>query len=141
MGKVYTAECLNCNRIYNFDVGIGSLYNYNNLVNFDSEFNLLYLFKERNRKEQLSNIIKNGTHKLEDGYGHKILICDTCKNLYSRFTFNLIDNENNNFETKYKCHTCRRKLRELTTDEILNDTFECPNCKNEIKFHISGEWN
>ncbi len=141
MGKVYTAECSKCNRIYNFDVGISNLYNKDTLLNYNNEFNLLTLFKERNRKEQLVGILKDKSHKLSDGYGHKILICDTCNNLYSRFIFALIDNDDNVFAPKYKCHTCRRKLRELTNDEILNNIFECPNCKNKIKFHISGEWN
>ena len=140
MGKVYTALCSNCNRLYNFDVGISSLYDATNLTDINSEFNLFTLFKEKKRKEQLEQILKSKTYNIKDDYGHKILICDTCKNLYSRFTFTLI-NDKDVFETKFKCHTCRKKLRELTDDEILNNTFECPNCKSEIKFHISGEWN
>ena len=141
MGKVYTAECSKCTRIYNFDVGISSLYSKNILLDENSEFNLLTLFKEKNRKEQLAEILKNKKYNLLDGYGHKIMICDTCKNLYSRFTFTLIDDDKNIFDTVYKCHSCRKKLRELTNEEILNNIFECPNCKNKIKFHISGEWN
>ncbi len=141
MGIVYTAECSKCNRIYNFDVGISPLYNKNILLDYNSEFNLLSLFKEKNRKEQLANILKNKSYSLLDGYGYKITICDTCKNLYPRFTFTLIDDNGNVFETKFKCHSCRKKLRELKTEEILNNIFECPNCKSKIKFHISGEWN
>lgn len=141
MGTIYTAECNECNRIYNFDVGIGDVYEQETLININSDFNLISLFKEKNRKNDLINILENKKYELLNDYGHKILICDTCKNLYSRFTFNLVDNENDVFQTKYRCHKCRKKLRALKSDEILNNTFECPNCKNKIKFHISGEWN
>ena len=140
MGQSYTAECHECNRIYNFDVGISKLYSSERLLNLNSDFNLLKLFKERNRKEELQQILERGNCELLEGYGHKIVICDTCKCMYSRFLFNLKE-ENNVFSPKYLCHNCRRKLRELTNDEILNDVFKCQYCENNIKFHKSGEWN
>lgn len=141
MGKIYTAECFNCNKIYNFDVGIGIIYSKKDLLNYENDFNLLTLFNEKNRIKELEDILKSQKYDLLNGYGHKIMICDTCKNLYSRFIFTLVDNDNNNFTPKYKCHTCRKKLREILEEEILNIEVECPICRNKMKFHLSGEWN
>lgn len=140
MGQIYTAECHECNRIYNFDVGISRLYGSDKLLDLNSDFNLLKLFKEKNRKEELRQILERGKCELLDGYGHKIVICNRCKSMYSRFLFTLKEGDNE-FSPKYLCHNCRRKLRELTDHEILNDIFQCQYCKNSIKFHKSGEWN
>ena len=41
MGQIYTAECHECNRIYNFDVGISRLYGSDKLLDLNSDFNLL----------------------------------------------------------------------------------------------------
>ena len=141
MGKVYTAECGKCKRIYNFDVSISDLYNKNTLLDYNSEFNLLNLFKEKKRKPQLEQILKDKSYNLLDGYGHKILLCETCKQLYSRFVFTLYNDKQEIFETTFRCHTCRRKLKVLDTSEIMDDIYECPYCNNKMKFHISGEWN
>ncbi len=141
MGKTYSSICNECNKLYNYDVGIGSAYSIDNLLNINSEFNLSNLFAERNRKEDLINILKSGCYKLEDDYGHKMCICDTCGAIYSRFIFKLYNSDNEIFSPKYKCHTCRRKLRVLENDEILNQKFICQSCKKEISFYLSSEWN
>lgn len=142
MGKVYTAECNHCNRIYNYDTGISKLYDSKTLTDVRSDFNLLTLFKEKKRREELLNILKSNKYVLVNGYGHKIFICDTCKQLYSRFYFKLENTDfNTKFETKYLCHKCRKKLRMLTDEEIITKEFECYYCKGKIKFHESGEWN
>lgn len=141
MGKVYSGVCNECNKLYNYDVGIGPAYNIDNLLNINSELNLSNLFAERNRKEELIKILKSGQYKLDEDYGHKMCICDTCGAIYSRFIFKLYDDDSNCFMTKYKCHTCRRKLRVLSEEEILNQNFICQSCKKEIKFYLSSEWN
>lgn len=140
MGRIYTAECRECNRIYNFDVGISKIYNISKLLDLNSDLNLLNLFNEKNRKEELRQILERKNCELLENYGHKIMICDTCKYMYSRFLFTIKEGENK-FSPKYLCHNCRKKLRELTDYEILNDVFQCQYCKNKIKFHKSGEWN
>ena len=52
MGRIYTAECRECNRIYNFDVGISKIYNISKLLDLNSDLNLVNLFNEKNRKEE-----------------------------------------------------------------------------------------
>ena len=141
MGKVYTCVCNECNKLYNYDVGIGDAYNEKDLLNIDSELNLLNLFAEKKRKEELNNILKEGQYKLNENYGHKMCICDTCGAIYSRFIFQLSNDEGKIFAPKYKCHTCRRKLRVLEDTEITNQSFICQSCKKEIKFYLSSEWN
>jgi len=141
MGKVYSGNCNECNKLYNYDVGIGSAYDSEILLNINSDFNLLNLFTEKNRKEELRNILKTGEYKLEENYGHKMCICDTCGAIYSRFIFNLCNNDGISFAPKYRCHTCRKKLRVLKEEEILNQKFICQNCKKEIEFYLSSEWN
>ncbi len=141
MGVIYTARCNNCNKIYNYDVGIGLIYSENTLLDLNSEFNILSLFKEHNRKEELINLIKNHECHLENGYGQKICKCDTCGGLYSKFVFKLKTEDGKEFTTKYRCHTCRRKLRTLTEEEILKEKNICPICKNEIVFYESGTWD
>lgn len=58
MGRIYTAECRECNRIYNFDVGISKIYNISKLLDLNSDLNLLNLFNEKNRKEELRQILE-----------------------------------------------------------------------------------
>lgn len=58
MGRIYTAECRKCNRIYNFDVGISKIYNISKLLDLNSDLNLLNLFNEKNRKEELRQILE-----------------------------------------------------------------------------------
>ena len=58
IGRIYTAECRECNRIYNFDVGISKIYNISKLLDLNSDLNLLNLFNEKNRKEELRQILE-----------------------------------------------------------------------------------
>lgn len=142
MGKIITAECKSCNRLFNYDVGIGDVYTKDYLINFNSDFNLFKLYKTTNNKKHIINLLKSSKYSLSDDYEHCVYICDTCKGLFSRFYFKIID-ENNNiaFEPLYKCHETRRTLRKLSEDELENNLFKCPYCKNDIKFHVSGYWN
>lgn len=142
MGKIFTAECSSCNRLYNFDVGIGNIYSKDILFNINSDFNLMTLFKEKKRKEELLKLLNPIKYNLQDDYGHNVFICDTCKNLYSRFSFTILDDKNEKiFATKFRCHKCRKTLRLIKEDDLLHETFKCPNCNNDIHFHISGKWN
>lgn len=140
MGTIYSAVCKNCNRLYNYDEGIGFAYSKDILLNLNNEFNILTLYKEKKRKQELIEIIKSGNYTLEDDYGEKMCICDTCGRIYSRFIFKL-SYGNNIFTPKYKCHECRKKLRVLNEKEILSENYKCPNCNNEIQFEESGLWD
>lgn len=142
MGKIITAECEKCNRLFNFDIGIGNIYKKEILMDISNSFNLLNLFKENKRKNELSNLLLSDNCFLKEDYGHSVFICDTCSKLYSRFSFSLINSDNNViFEPIFKCHDTKRTLRKLSEDDLLNNTFKCPYCNNNIKFHISGYWN
>lgn len=140
MGQIYSAMCKHCNRLYNYDVGIGFAYSKNILLDLNNDFNILNLYKERNRKEELINILKNKNYELKEGYGEKMCICDTCGRIYSRFIFN-IKHDDKEFFPKYKCHKCRKKLRTLSEDEILNNKYKCSNCGHDIVFYESGNWD
>ena len=141
MGKIYTAICKNCNRLYNYDVGIGMAYSKNILLDLNNEFNILKLYKEKNRKEELINILKNKNYELKEGYGEKMCICDTCGKIYSRFIFKIIYEDDKEFFPTYKCHDCRKKLRTLKEDEILNLNYKCTYCNKKITFFESGSWD
>lgn len=141
MGNIYTAQCSSCQKIHNFDVGVGMAYDKNIILNISNKFNLLTLYKERNKINILKEILEKGNFILDEDYGHKICICDTCKGLFSRFIFELKLEDGTIFSPKYKCHECRKKLRVLTEKEILDNTFNCSQCNNEIKFYQSGNWD
>ena len=44
MGTIYSAVCKNCNRLYNYDEGIGFAYSKDILLNLNNEFNILTSF-------------------------------------------------------------------------------------------------
>ena len=144
MGRIITAICDDCNRIFNFDEGIGKAYTKKRLLDMNNSFNLTTLYYKRTEKQKLEfkDMLLSGMWKLSDDYGHRVAVCLTCNQLYPRFYFKLINEDVDKiFEPKFKCHTCRRKLKLMNDDELFNEKHYCPYCKKEIKFYVSGEWN
>ena len=142
MGKTFTAYCEKCKKLYNFDVGIGRAYSKEILLDSNNQFNLSVLYKRNSkRKKELLELLKKGEFTLEEDYGHKMCICDTCGKIYSRFIFSLIKEDGTKFEPKYKCRECGRLLRTLLEEEIIKKEFICPDCNCKIKFYESGKWN
>ena len=142
MGTIYSGICKKCGRLHNYDLGIGFFYSPNQLLNKDEEYNLLSLFKERSRREELKNIIDMGGNTLEDGYGNKLCKCPKSNKIYPRFIFKLIKSDGSEFIPSYKCHDCRwYELQPIEEKNINNELIVCSNCGEEIELFQSGNWD
>lgn len=142
MGTIYSGICKKCGTLHNYDLGIGFFYSPYNLLNKDGDINILSLFKEKNRKEELKNILNQGDCILSDNYGNKLCRCPKCGKAYQRFIFKLIKSDGTEFVPSYKCHDCRwYELEPIEESEIFNHKINCSNCKNELELYESGFWD
>lgn len=129
MGSGICVKCKNCNKKFEFLDGTGKLDYEPNLMNYDSDFNLLRRYKNGIGKWELRRILKNKRHILDDKYyGYKTYQCPTCKRITNEFYFKLIAlrKDESDFVSEYKCYKCKTKMNALDNIE------KCPLCGGEF---------
>ncbi len=137
MGASFGISCRECDYTKDFITGIGMMYSYQNLIDFDSEFALLpALIKSKKTLAYIKGLLSEKNAVIA-GYGHEIYHCPKCSEFFGRFYMHL-DYDNGSFEVEYKCTKCKSPLKQIEYDSIKVDGWEekkinlanyfCPKC-------------
>jgi hypothetical protein len=117
MGSEITVECTNCHSAKSFTLGVGFLYS-----SLRSVMNVIHY----KRRPLISEILDNHDVHATD-YEHRIYRCPKCNRLYERFYVKILYDQNDVYETIFRCGKCRITLEQVK-DEMEASSYPCAFC-------------
>lgn len=89
----------------------------------------IFTILHKRRQREITTILR--THTIQDfDYSLELLICGSCSKIHERFFVKMRYQQNNTYETTYKCPKCKQKLRLLSDTQNINKML-CPQCCNK----------
>ena len=123
MGLGYVLACDRCNCSFEGRTGKGMMY---------YDLNKLIPMIHYTRRKRLQEILDNHQVNHTD-FDHRVYRCTKCLRLGTRFYVNVEYDNNQTFETVFKCSKCKHHLEDVSTlfnhlDFKEKIPFKCPNC-------------
>lgn len=144
MGTSYEISCKECDYSKRFIIGIGMMYDLNNLMNVDADYPFLkLLIRSKKRISFIKELINKKNAIIANNYEHKIYRCPTCGEFYERF-FIHIDYDEGSYEVDYRCTKCKTLLEFLNNDVqeelkgINLNKYPCPKCGKYSLYESEG---
>ena len=124
MGSGFRYICKKCNKKIEVFEGKGMMDFEEELIDNNGKFNLLSRYVNGIDKEKLEKHLNDKDFILRSDYGLRIFQCPKCKEISSRFYFELesTSKQKDDFESKYLCKNCKEILSPIGN---LNS---CPYC-------------
>jgi len=124
MGRAFGVLCLNCDYSKESLLGVGGLY-----FSLENVISNLHHTKRKAINDILNNHdVVEVPFGVNPEYSAKIYRCSKCEGLSSRFYVKIEYDDNQIYETTFKCTKCRTVLEMLDENENL-ENYSCPNCK------------
>ena len=125
MGGSISTHCRNCNHTEEFITGVGFSY---------SCLEEVISCTTGNTRTKLQDIVSH--HSItESDYEHRVLACPGCNTLHERFYVRVAYDEDELFETKFKCGKCRAGL--VAVDKPVEE-YSCGKCGSQSLEELPG---
>lgn len=149
MGSSIGIRCSECDYAKNFRVGVGMMYNSENLADFESEDALIPdLIPSKETVETIRELLEEKNGEISEDYRHEVYHCPGCGEFFERF-FLHIDHDRGSFEIKYPCPRCDTDLEPVEYVFVMEDGWEvkkidlgqypCPRCGKDSLYEDGGE--
>ena len=123
MGHGVIISCQICGYSREFQLGVGMMSgSMKNVIDFFPKI------LPRSKKSEVQNILQKHTVKQTD-FSHELFQCRECNRFYDKFWVKIIYDNDQVYETDYRCNKCEGHLILISQDELPQTP--CPKCGRE----------
>ena len=118
MGYGFDVICTKCGYKKTFFLGTGMMYG------FLTEDLVKRHIKGKKMRSDIIDKISTGYQP--ENFEHVLMQCPQCQSIYERFYIKFNEEQSYGYETRYKCHKCKKELQHIDENQI--EKSKCPKC-------------